>query len=203
MDTIRELGEVLLVQLQPDGLIIKKDGGHFYDVARRVEVDELIINSRGIEAITPAGDHVLDIHHLDHPNKEYDDDDLVSIGFSSHYDRMRERFGDHLVYGAAGENIIIKAADEIWLSDLGTQIGIENQETGQMLVLGGIQIANPCEEFSHFAAQKSDDRLPPSDLKEILNFLGKGRRGFLLVLKSGQAGGFVRPGDKVYVLESS
>ncbi len=200
---IRELGEVLLVQLQPNGLIIKKDQGYFYDVSRRLEVDELIINSRGIEANTPSGDPVLDIHHLDHPDKEYDDDDLVCIGFSSHYDRMRKRFGDHLVYGAAGENIIIKAEDEIWLSDLGTRIGIENQETGHMLVLDQIQVANPCEEFSHFAARRGDERLSPLDLKEILNFLEKGRRGFLLVLESGQAGGIVRPGDRVYVLESS
>jgi hypothetical protein len=200
--TIRELGQVLLVQLQPNGLIIEKDGGYFYDVSRRVEVGQLTINPKGIEAITPDGEYVLDIHHLDHPDKEYDDDDLVCIGFSSHYDKMRERFGDHLVYGAAGENIIIKAPEEIWLSDLGNQIGIENQETGQMLILDQIQVANPCEEFSHFVAQMEEKRLPASDLKEILQFLGHGRRGFLMVLKPDQEG-VVRSGDKVYVLESS
>lgn len=199
---IRELGQVLLVQLQPNGLIIEKDGGYFYDVSRRVEVDQLTINPKGIETVTPEGEHVLDIHHLDHPDKEYDDDDLVCIGFSAHYDKMRERFGDHLVYGSAGENIIIKAPDEIWLSDLGNQIGIENQETGQMLVLDQIQVANPCEEFSHFVAQMEQERLPASDLKEILQFLEHGRRGFLMVLKPDQEG-VVRSGDKVYVLESS
>ncbi len=106
------LGTVKLVQLQPNGLIIEKSSGYFYDETRRVEVDQLLINKKGIEATTPNGVHVLDIHHLDHPDKEYDDDDLVCIGFTSHYDKMRESFGDHIVYGSAGENIIIDTGIE-------------------------------------------------------------------------------------------
>ena len=143
----------------------------------------------------------LDIHHLDHPDKEYDDDDLVCIGFTSHYDKMRERFGNHMVYGSAGENIIVENPKEIWLADLGSQIAIENQETGQLLVLGEVQVAQPCDEFSHFATQSQDERLPAGKLKETLQFLGEGRRGFLFVLATGQDEGIVRPGDKVYVVD--
>lgn len=196
------LGTVKLVQLQPNGLIIEKSSGYFYDESRRVEVDQLLINNKGIEATTPDGMHILDIHHLDHPDKEYDDDDLVCIGFTSHYDKMRERFGEHMVYGSAGENIIIEFPEQVWLEDLGDKLAIENQDTGQLLVLEQIQVAAPCEEFSHFAAQKQDQRLPTSELKDILQFLSDGRRGFLLVLPEGQEDGFVRPGDKVYVVNS-
>jgi MOSC domain-containing protein YiiM len=203
VEKLRDLGIVKLVQLQPDGLIIEKPPGYFYDESRRVEVDCLIINSKGIEATTPDGDHVQDIHHLDHPDKEYDDDDLVCIGFTSHYDKMREQFGEHMVYGSAGENIIIEYPEEIWLDDLGDQIGIENQETGQLLILDQVQIAAPCEEFSHFAAQKQDEKMPAAELKDILQFLNNGRRGFLLVLKKDQKVGTVRPGDKVFVLGPS
>ena len=53
MDKIRELGVVRLVQLQPGGLIIERDEGYFYDVSRRLEVDQLLINDRGIEAVLP------------------------------------------------------------------------------------------------------------------------------------------------------
>jgi MOSC domain-containing protein YiiM len=183
-------------------LIIEKDEGYYYDVTRLIEVDELIINSKGIEAITRDGEHVLDIHHLDHPDKEYDDDDLVCIGFTSHYDKMRERFGNHMVYGTAGENIIIEFPDEVWLNDLGKQIAIENQDTGQLLILEQIQVAAPCEEFSHFATQRQDEKLPAEELKDILQFLNHGRRGYLLVLKGGQKEGKVRPGDKVFVIEN-
>ncbi len=196
------LGTVKLVQLQPNGLIIEKDGDYFYDESRRVEVDQLLVNSKGIEANTPDGLHVLDIHHLDHPDKEYDDDDLVCIGFTSHYDKMRERFGKHMVYGSAGENIIIENSKEIWLADLGNQIAIENQETGQLMILGEVQVAEPCDEFSHFVTQSQDERLPAGKLKETLQFLREGRRGFLFVLAKGQEDGTVRPGDRVYVVDS-
>ncbi len=195
------LGTVKLVQLQPNGLIIEKSSGYFYDETRRVEVDQLLINKKGIEATTPNGVHVLDIHHLDHPDKEYDDDDLVCIGFTSHYDKMRERFGDHMVYGSAGENIIIENSDEVWLDDLGDQIAIENQETGQQLLLGQVQVADPCDEFSHFVAQSQEERLPAQELKGILKFLSDGRRGFLMVLAQGQENGIVRPGDKIFVVK--
>lgn len=203
VEKVRELGTVKLVQLQPNGLIIEKGSGYFYDESRRVEVDHLEINSKGIEATTPAGEQVLDIHHLDHPDKEYDDDDLVCIGFTSHYDAMRTRFGDHMVDGIAGENIIIEYPDEIWLDDLGDQIGIENQETGQLLILDQVQVAAPCEEFSHFAAQSQHEKLPVVELKGILQFLNNGRRGFLLVLRGGQDEGVVRPGDKVFSVQSN
>jgi len=197
---IKDLGVVRLVQLQPNGLIIEKDGEDFYDESRRVEVEELIINKKGIEAATTEGEHVLDIHHLDHPDKEYDDDDLVCIGFTSHYDSMQERFGDHMVYGSAGENIIIENPEHIWLEDLEGQVAFENQDTGQMLILEDVLVAEPCDECSHFSAKSQDERLPAEELKEILQFLRKGRRGFLMVLKEGQ--GIVRPGDKVFAVKS-
>jgi MOSC domain-containing protein YiiM len=203
VDKFRDLGFVRSVQMQPDGLIIERPSGYFYDESRRLEVDQLTINKKGIEALSPDGEQVLDIHHLDHPGKKYDEDDLICIGFTSHYDKMRERFGDHLAYGTAGENIIIDYPDEIWLDDLGGQIGIENQDTGQLLVLGQIQVAAPCEEFSHFAAQSQDEKLPAGELKDILQFLGDGRRGFLLVLADGQEEGVVRPGDKVFAIDEN
>jgi hypothetical protein len=200
VENIRELGVIKLVQLQPNGLIIKRPTGYLYDESRRVEVDQLLITPKGIEATTPEGEKLLDIHHLDHPGKEYDDDDLVCIGFTAHYDKMRERFGRHMVYGSAGENIIIEHPDEIWLDDLGGQVAFENQDTGELLVLKDVQVAEPCEEFSHFVAQRQEERLSAGELKEILQFLGEGRRGYLMVLKEGQ--GVVRPGDKVIVLGS-
>lgn len=198
VEKIQDLGKVKLVQLQPSGLIIETPSGYFYDASRRVEVDRLSITAKGIEATTPDGKHVLDIHHLDHPDKAYDDDDLVCIGFTSHYEAMRARFGDHMIDGIAGENIIIEYDQEVWTDDLGQQIAIENKETGQMTLLDMVCYAAPCDEFSHFAAQSQDQRLPATELKSILQFLNNGRRGFLLVLRDGQKMTTVQPGDRVY-----
>jgi hypothetical protein len=203
IEKIRALGKVKLVQLQPSGLIIETPSGYFYDVTRRVEVDFLRITPKGIESTTRDGDHVLDIHHLDHPGKAYDADDLVCIGFTSHYEAMRARLGGHMVDGAAGENIIIEYDQEVWSEDLGEQIAIESSDTGQMAILDLARFAAPCEEFSHFAAKSQNKKLPAAELKAILQFLNNGRRGFLLVLRDGQEAAVVQPGDKVFVVQAS
>ena len=198
IDNVHELGRVKLVQLQPSGLIIEAPSGYFYDASRRVEVDRLLITSKGIEATTPEGEHVLDIHHIDHPDKAYDNDDLISIGFTSHYEAMRARFGEHMVDGIAGENIIIEYGEEVWPEDLGQQIVIENTITGHRMLLDVVSFAAPCDVFSHFAARSQHERLPAAELKSTLQFLNNGRRGFLLVLSDGQEAVTVQPGDRVF-----
>jgi len=198
---MKELGTVKLVQIQPSGLIIDTPSGDFYDPTRRVEVDQLLITPKGIEADLPSGQHVLDIHHINHPGKAYDHNDLISIGFTSHYQAMRKRFGEHMVDGIAGENIIIQVDREIWEPDLGRQIGIQNGESGQKVFLNLVKFAAPCEEFSHFAANSQHERLPPGELKSVLQFLNNGRRGFLLVMTKDQENATVRVGDKVFVIQ--
>ena len=200
VEIIRELGTVKMVQLQPSGLIINTPSGSFYDASRRVEVDSIQITTQGIEATIPNGKKVLDIHHINHPDKEYDDDDLVSIGFTSHYEAMRDRFGEHMVDGIAGENIIIDYGQEVWMNDLGQRIAIENKDTGQKALFYMESFASPCSEFSHFAANSQNERLPAAELKANLQFLNKGRRGFLLGLCDGQKTVTVQPGDKVFVV---
>jgi len=199
-ENFRELGRVKLVQVQPDGLIIETPSGYFYDESRLVKVDRLHITSLGIEATTPKGEHVLDIHHINHPKKAYDNNDLVSIGFTSHYQAMRANFGEHLLDGMAGENIIIEYELDVWMEDLGRQIAIENGDTGRMARLDVVSFAAPCEEFSHFAASSQHKRLPAAELKSTLQFLGNGRRGFLLVLSDDQEPVTVRSGDRVFVV---
>ena len=198
VEIVRELGIVKLVQVQPSGLIIETPSGYLYDVSRRVEVENILVTSLGIEAITVKGEHVLDIHHINHPDKAYDNDDLVCVGFTSHYEAMRERFGQHMVDGSAGENIIIENHQEIWMDDLGTNIAIESAETGRRIYFDVVRFAAPCEEFSHFVADSQSERLPSKKLKETLQFLNNGRRGFLLALSDGQETVIIRAGDRVF-----
>jgi hypothetical protein len=67
-----------------------------------------------------------------------------------------------------------------------------------MAILDMVRFAAPCNEFSHFAAQSQHKKLPADELKSILQFLGNGRRGFLLVLNDMHDVVTVRPGDRVY-----
>lgn len=198
-----QLGVVSLVQLQPTGLIIDVPQPapvrSLYDASRRVEVERLEITRRGISATLPTGEQVLDIHHLDHPGKAYDDDDLVSIGFTAHYEAMRAEFGEHMVDGVAGENIIIDFPDEVWPADLGGVLVIENRDTGEVASLRMVSFAAPCVEFSRFCARRPYEEISGRRLGEILRFLGNGRRGFLLLLDDALDVVTVRPGDRVFL----
>jgi hypothetical protein len=194
----QDLGRVKLVQIQPTGLIIESASGDIYDPSRRVEVNSLLITALGVEATTSIGERVLDIHHINHPDKAYDNKDLVSIGFTSHYEAMRKRFGEHMVDGAAGENIIIEYAQEVWTDDIGQQIIIESVKTGKKSLFAVVRFVAPCDEFGHFVANKQDERLPAAELKTTLQFLNNGRRGFLLVLSEGQEAATVEPGDRIF-----
>ena len=100
--------------------------------------------------------------------------------------------------GTAGENIIIQYDQEVWLPDLGQKVEFRNPESGQVVSLEVIKISAPCDPFSHFAADSQDERLPAEELKTVLQFLGNGRRGFLLALSADQSTEYVQPGDLVY-----
>jgi len=199
-DQLRSLGRVSLVQLQPDGLIVAAPESSvirsIYDAGRRVEVDRLEITPRGIEAVLLGGNRVLDIHHLDHPGKGYDDDDLVSVGFTAHYRAMRSEFGSHMVDGVAGENIIIDHPGEVWPGNLEKGLIVENQDSGEMAGFKLVSFAAPCVEFSRFCVQLPDGELSGRRQGEILRFLGNGRRGFLLVLDPTHDRITVRAGDR-------
>jgi hypothetical protein len=203
----QRIGVVSLVQVQPHGLIIDNPGSgpakHFYDASRRVEVDRLQISKRGIEATLESGERVLDIHHLDHPDKEYDDNDLVCVGFSAHYDAMRREFGGHLVDGVAGENIIVEYAAEVWPENLGESLTIESQDTGETAVLNVVSFAAPCTEFSRYCLQRPHGHVPIPRLREAVKFLGGGRRGFLVLIDAAHQPITVRPGDRVFLDGSS
>ena len=204
MEKIRQMGQVKLVQLQPTGLITDTPEltptGYFYDSSKLVQVDQLSITPRGIEAALEDGEQVLDIHHMSHPDKEYDDDDLVCIGFTAHYQAMRSHFGDHLQDGIAGENIIIEYDNDVWPEDLSQKTGIENQDTGEIAVLEMVSHASPCVEFSQFCLLNQYEKVPAAQIKESLQFLANGRRGFLLVLSKDHELVTVKPGDNVFLL---
>jgi hypothetical protein len=199
-ETSRKLGHVKITQIQPNGLKHIVSGNNIYDPSRIVAVPLLYLSSFGVEGQDEQGERSLDIHHADHSKTRNKGVNGISIGFTSHYQVMRTRFGDHMQDGVAGENIIIECQEEIWLPDLGKKVEIHNPETGKIVSLDVTKIAAPCDEFSHFAAESQGQRQPANELKETLQFLGDGRRGFLLSLGADQENGLVQPGDIVYAI---
>lgn len=194
------LGQVKITQLQPSGLIIKTASGYIYDPSGRMEVPQLFLTHQGIEAESLQGEQILDIHHAAHPDSHNQGDNAISIGFTSHYSKMRSRFGEHMQVGVAGENIIIASDEEVSLDDLGQQIIIQDPYSERSVVLDVVKFAAPCEEFSRFAVDSQDEKLPAEELKSALQFLGNGKRGFLLTLNADQEPELVKPGDLVYAV---
>jgi len=200
---MHEIGRISLLQVQCSSLKLGKRLETYYDPTPLLAVESLRLTPRGVFGIVEDGSEVMDLHHIDHPETHnVRGVNGVSIGFTSHYQSMREAYGEHLVNGIAGENILIEADTIVKLKDLGSSIAIALQKSGQFAYLTNLKVAAPCIEFSHFAANHGKP-LPPDKLKATLQFLNNGRRGFYATIEAAPDELIVHAGDKVFVVNSA
>ena len=182
---MREIGLIKQVQLQRSSLKQGQRPQRFYDPTPLLLVERLRLAPGGVSAISADGLPIIDIHHADHPEtKNKLGINGISIGFTSHYRAMRDRYGAHLKDGCAGENILIES-DHVWsIDELGAELVIQRAD-GQLVALAGLIPAAPCVEFSRFA-HLSADPLTSDQLRTTLQFLDGGMRGFYARLMDGQ-----------------
>jgi hypothetical protein len=194
---MREIGLIKQIQIQRSSLKQGQRPYRYYDPAPLLAVERLRLNAGGALGLI-GGELLVDVHHADHPDsKNRHGVNGLSIGFTSHYRAMRERFGGHLTEGCAGENMLIET-DAAWTLDaLGAELLIECRD-GRRVALDGLMVAAPCVEFSRFA-NLSADPLSSDQLRETLQFLDGGVRGFYLRLAAAQADAEIRAGDRVFV----
>jgi hypothetical protein len=199
---MQEIGKIKQVQVQRSSLKAGQKPHRYYDPTPLLIVKQLRLSARGVVGITADGSEIVDVHHADHPNSKNGGDNSVSLGFTSHYQSIRESYGDHLWEGCAGENILVEAGQIFTLPELGSQVVILSQTTGQFIYLSDLLVAAPCVEFSQFAAN-SGMPLAGEQLKRALQFLDEGRRGFYATItgNSDQDGAIVQAGDKVFVID--
>lgn len=196
----RLIGTVKLVQVQQDRLKTGEKPNKVYDPAPLLRVDAVRVTPQGLVADMPGGESVLDVHNEHHPDTRYKGTNAVSVGFSGHYQAMRDRLGDHMTDGVAGENVIIEAGFVPALADLGRQLQFRNPATGAVAALDVVKVAAPCDAFTRFTHQTTE-HLPADVMKETLQFLNDGRRGFLLMLADQAGEALISTGDEVLVLE--
>ena len=189
------LGRVVRLQVQAQPLKSGERPNRVYSPGPIVEVAELLLTPTGAVGVDGAGARILDVHNTAHPATRYTDGNTVSFGLTSHYARMRERFGPHMVEGCAGENILIETAAPLRLQDLGERIGLRGAQGDETLEFAAFRVAAPCVEFSKFAIGNQD--AAPEDLKPVLQFLDQGTRGFYVTLARA---GTVRRGDVLVAL---
>jgi hypothetical protein len=191
------IGTIKQVQIQRSSLKRGERSQQYYDPSPLLVVSRLLLTKRGAIGITAEGERITDVHHADHPASRYRGENGISLGFTTHYERMRTHFGPHLRDGIAGESILIEDdGREVRLDELAEGVAIKDA-TGDLVLLADVEIAAPCTPFSQFAADKP---LSNQQLKETLQFLHYGRRGFYATLVAKQQDTEVQAGCRVYAL---
>lgn len=189
------IGPIVQLQVQRSQLKVGEKGAKRYHTEPIVTVESLQLSAHGVLGLD-GGTEILDAHHRDHPLRKNDDGvHGVSVGFTSHYALMRERFGPHLELGCAGENIIVRSERRLELEDVVggfVLLDAAGREKGR---LQHIAVAHPCKPFTGFAHQNA--ALPAEVFKESLQFLDGGMRGFYCTWSSQNGPAIVQRGDLV------
>src|SRR6267154_47451 len=193
---MQDIGRIVRLQIQRGSLKTGEKPTRVYDPTPLLTVDRLALGPDGALGAGSDGSWVVDVHHRAHPRtKNEDGAHGVSIGFTSHYALMRERFGDRMTLGCAGENIIVETERRIALEDLQRGIVLLAPDGQELARLEVLQAAEPCRPFTGWAL---GGLVESGVLKESLQFLEGGTRGYYC---TGVGSGIVSVGDRVAVLE--
>jgi hypothetical protein len=202
---MHEIGRIKQVQVQQASLKKGPRLQRYYDPAPLLVVERLRLSKGGVVGIRAEGEELVDVHNADHPTSGNTGGNGISIGFTSHYQAMRAHFDESLTDGIAGENILVESPHEISINDLKYGIAIQSETTGELTYLTHITVAAPCMAFSTFVLNACMPTMPIANeqLKEALQFLHNGRRGFYAMLapQHAQRKLYIQAGDRVFILE--
>ena len=211
------IGTIIRLQVQRSSLKLGERPRRWFDPAPLTPVSALELEDGGVVGITADGERILDIHNLRHPETRFGSDNALSIGFTSHYEAMRERFGERIVEGIAGENLIVQTDRSFERTDLPAEVIVETADGHAELI--GMRVIEPCVEFSRYALNLGSGRPPEHDLgtpaehdtadftgsapggkvdprvKETLVFLRRGMRGYCGMYSRGAR--VLRVGDRL------
>ena len=173
MDNWVEVGHVVKLQVQRDRLRIGTD----YNTHSLAEVSVLRLTTDG-----PIGydgtSWVVDRHHRAHPaSVPHDPARALSIGFTSHYEYIWERF-QPIPLGSSGENVIVEADRIVSLADLRGGIRIDTPDGTASIATAAV--AEPCVPFTRFTTGRHGAR--SKEITEERDHLRRGIRGFVMAL---------------------
>lgn len=175
---MRVIGEIVRMQVQLEPLKVGEAPRRRYEPAPITPVPALDLRPEGVEGVTEAGERLLDVHNARHPrSRNRGAENGLSIGFTSHYARMRERFGEHLTNGIAGESLLVETDETFADADLPGELAIETPD-GQRVPLVRVIVAAPCVEFSRWCLRFPEEARPDLTVTAALQFLNDGLRGW-------------------------
>jgi len=212
------IGTIVHLQVQRSSLKLGERPRRWFDPAPLLEVPALSVSEAGVVGLPDGGGEVVDVHNRTHPQTRHSTGNGISVGFTSHYARLRERFGDVMVDGVAGENVLVRTARDFHRADLPATLVIET--AAGPVQLRGARVAEPCVEFSRYAlgfrgapphdlptpaehdaavltgAEPPAPGRPDPRVKDTLIFLRRGLRGYYATYTSGPT--VVRVGDRLF-----
>jgi hypothetical protein len=191
---MQKIGTVQFVQIQREPLKEGFEPHRIYNPAPLLTVEKIQLTPAGIVGVSATGAELIDTHNTQHPRSRNKGKNGISLGFVQHYAAMRQRFGDHMTDGIAGENIIVDA--EVDLATFTTARRYFIQHAAEILELFGVLAAPPCRPFSEFCL------IVPQcaeDVKATLQFLSDGVRGYYAYLADDAAPFVVQAGDTLYI----
>ena len=191
---MREIGPIATLQIQRSSLKTGNKPDRVYDPAPLLAVPRLAVTPDGALGEAADGSWVVDVHHRAHPaTKNEDGQHGLSVGFMGHYAAMRDRFGDRITAGCAGENIIADTRARLTFDDVSRGFAIVGTDGTEVARLTVLQVAHPCRPFTGWALGR---RVDPEQLKEDLKFLDEGMRGFYC---TAEGRGIIAVGDRLMV----
>ena len=193
---MHDLGRIGRLQIQRSSLKTGEKPTRVYDTAPLLAVDRLALGPDGALGEGPGGSWVVDVHHRAHPHTKNEDGvHGLSLGFTSHDALKRDRFGERITLGCAGENIIVETERRIGFEDLERGVALLTADGQEVTRLELLQAAEPCRPFTGWAL---GGVVEAQVLKETLQFLEGGTRGYYCV---GVGTGIVSVGDRVAALD--
>lgn len=190
------LGPIVRLQVQLASLKVGEKPRQRYDPAPLTAAAGLILTGGGVHGVSDAGERLADVHHRDHPQSKYREENAVAIGFTGHYRLMHGRFGERVADGIAAENILVDCERVLSVEELQSGVLIETAD-GRRLPLDEVIVAAPCVPFTRFAMRYPDDATPDRTVTESLQFLDNGTRGFYARFKGADSP--IGLGDLVYI----
>lgn len=184
---------IVRLQVQRGPVKVGKAPLREYRPAAIVPVDRTVAGPRGVRGVTADGVEVLDVHHQDHPQSR-DPKGRAGILFmgTGDYVALRERYGDHVVDGIAGETILLDAPSG--LAPLNLPEAVRVSTADGPLELRDVRAADPCVEFSRFCLRQQPSPTVDDAVRQALVDLDFGARGYRSVAVGT---GTIRVGDVV------
>lgn len=197
---MEQIGIVHYIQVQRDRLKVGEAPNRVYRTDPLLNVDLLRLTPHGIYGLLMDGSELIDVHHVDHPaTRNNNNVNGVSFNFLSNYEAIQARFGGQAKLGCGGENILIQATRPVSAEEFQhKRLRIQAPDGDPVVDLDEIVVAAPCEPFSCYLA---GERLSGAALKETLQFLNDGMRGYYATLQASDAVVISR-GDLVYLVEA-